>query len=165
MWQLRPFRSHYLISHNRSYVVPSRSIAAAKLLCFHLHPISTKAGSAAETGFHGNYNCAKIFLSDKPLRPGGDVDKRLKSMMKELGDAINNSLSDSDEIADVISRIKAGGYDVFVVLEATIGFNSHTEDESEEALSTTARSVADFEMTSQDLKFLKSLRISVGEER
>ncbi len=55
------------------------------------------------------------------------MDKRLKSMMKELGDAINNSLSDSDEIADVISRIKAGGYDVFVVLEATIGFNSHSE--------------------------------------
>ena len=93
------------------------------------------------------------------------MDKRLKSMMKELGDAINNSLSDSDEIADVISRIKAGGYDVFVVLEATVGFNSHSEDESEEALSTTALSAAEFEMTSQDLKFLKSLRISVGEER
>ncbi len=59
------------------------------------------------------------------------MDKRLKSMMKELGDAINNSLSDSDQIAEVISRIKAGGYDVFVVLEATIGFNQHDEDESE----------------------------------
>lgn len=93
------------------------------------------------------------------------MDKRLKSMMKELGDAINNSLSDSDEIADVISRIKDGGYDVFVVLEATIGFNSHSDDEPEEALSTSTRSAADFEMTSQDLKFLKSLRISVGEER
>ena len=39
--------------------------------------------------------------------------------MKELGEAINSSLSDSDEIAEVISRIKAGGYDVFLVLEAT----------------------------------------------
>jgi hypothetical protein len=86
-------------------------------------------------------------------------------MMKELGDAINNSLSDSDEIAEVISRIKDGGYDVFVVLEATIGFNSNDDDESEEALSTAARSTEDLEMTSQDLKFLKSLRISVGEER
>jgi hypothetical protein len=84
-------------------------------------------------------------------------------MMKELGDAINNSLSDSDEIADVISRIKDGGYDVFVVLEATIGFNSHGEDDAEEALS--AASSAEFEMTTQDLKFLKSLRISAGEGR
>ena len=55
------------------------------------------------------------------------MDKRLNSMMKELGDAINNSLSDSDQIAEVISRIKAGGYDVFVVLEATIGFNQSDE--------------------------------------
>ena len=59
------------------------------------------------------------------------VDKRLKSMMKELGDAINNSLSDSEQIAEVISRIKAGGYDVFVVLEATIGFNQQDDEEAE----------------------------------
>jgi hypothetical protein len=88
------------------------------------------------------------------------VDKRLKSMMKELGDAINNSLSDSEQIADVISRIKAGGYDVFVVLEATIGFNQHDDDAEAEA----SQHSAELAMTAQDLKFLKSLRIRVEEE-
>ena len=88
------------------------------------------------------------------------MDKRLKSMMKELGDAINNSLSDSEEIADVISRIKAGGYDVFVVLEATIGFNQHDQDEGELPQ---PQSAAEFKVTAQDLKFLKSLRIKVEE--
>jgi uncharacterized protein (UPF0335 family) len=94
------------------------------------------------------------------------VDKRLKSMMKELGDAINNSLSDSDQIADVISRIKAAGYDVFVVLEATIGFNQHDDenDESEMALMDRQRSSSEVEMTPQDVKFLKSLRISVEDK-
>ena len=47
--------------------------------------------------------------------------------MKELGEAINSSLSESEQIAEVISRIKAGGYDVFLVLEATIGFNQHDD--------------------------------------
>jgi hypothetical protein len=90
------------------------------------------------------------------------VDKQLKSMMKELGDAINSSLSDSDQIAEVISRIKAGGYDVFVVLEATIGFNQRDEEEdAETVVNSTKRSASDFEITSQDVKFLKSLRISV----
>ena len=90
------------------------------------------------------------------------MDKQLKSMMKELGDAINNSLSDSDQIAEVISRIKAGGYDVFVVLEATIGFNQRDEeDDAETVLNHPQRSSSDFEITSQDVKFLKSLRISV----
>ena len=88
------------------------------------------------------------------------VDKRLKSMMRELGDAINNSLSDSEQIADVISRIKAGGYDVFVVLEATIGFNQHDPNEPE----ATQSSPADVQMTAQDLKFLKSLRIRADED-
>src|SRR6516225_8838412 len=65
---------------------------------------------------------------ERPAKGSGDiVDKRLKTMIKELGDAINNSLSDSEQIAEVISRIKAGGYDVFVVLEATIGFNKRDE--------------------------------------
>ena len=87
------------------------------------------------------------------------MDKQLKSMIKELGDAINNSLSDSEQIAEVISRIKDGGYDVFVVLEATIGFNQRDESEEEKSLPAPRRSSADFKITAQDLQFLKSLRI------
>ncbi len=94
------------------------------------------------------------------------MDQRLKSLMKELGEAINTSLSDSDQIADVIARIKSDGYDVFLVLEATIGFNRIGEnDEGEETtVSNTQRMGADFSVTAQDVKFLKSLRITVGED-
>ena len=41
--------------------------------------------------------------------------------MKELGEAINESLADSEQIAEVVSKIKDSGYDIFLVLEATIG--------------------------------------------
>ena len=50
--------------------------------------------------------------------------------MKELGQAINESISDSEQIAEVIAKIKSGGYDVFLVLEATIGFNKREEEET-----------------------------------
>ena len=90
------------------------------------------------------------------------MDKRLKSMIKELGDAINNSLSDSEQIAEVISRIKAGGYDVFVVLEATIGFNEAEDgEEQQEKQPAVRRTSSGFRMTSDDRKFLKSMRISL----
>lgn len=82
-------------------------------------------------------------------------------MMKELGNAINNSLSDSDQIAEVISRIKAGGYDVFVVLEATIGFNQRDEEDGEPAAVELRHTAPELEITAQDVKFLKSLRIAV----
>jgi hypothetical protein len=90
------------------------------------------------------------------------VDDKLKHLMKELGEAINESLSESEPIAEVISKIKAGGYDVFLVLEATIGFNRH--DDAEESVSrpaAAARREAEFRINAQDQKFLKSLRISV----
>ncbi len=79
-------------------------------------------------------------------------------MMRDLGEAINQSISDSEEIAEVISRIKAGGYDVFLVLEATIGFNQRDEDDEPAAAGYKS---PQFELTGQDAKFLKSLRISV----
>ncbi len=105
-------------------------------------------------------DCANIVLPIPARAKVEIVDKQLKSMMRELGDAINHSLSDSEQIADVIARIKAGGYDVFVVLEATIGFNQHDPTEPV-ALE---HSSAEFKMTTQDLKFLKSLRIRLEDE-
>jgi hypothetical protein len=84
--------------------------------------------------------------------------------MEQLGEAINNSLSDSDQIAEVITRIKAGGYDVFLLLEAALGF--HERDEAEELTEVIeSRSAADFQVTSQDVRFLKSLRIAVDDKR
>ena len=84
--------------------------------------------------------------------------------MEQLGEAINNSLSDSEQIAEVITRIKAGGYDVFLVLEATIGFHER-DDAAESTPVNDQRSAADFQVTSQDVRFLKSLRIKVDYER
>ncbi len=91
------------------------------------------------------------------------MDQRLKNLMKELGEAINHSLSDSDQIAEVMARIKAGGYDVFLVLEATIGLNEREVDEQPAVAR--HKGPPDLEVTSQDIKFLKSLRIAVDENR
>jgi len=93
---------------------------------------------------------------------GGSVDDKLKPLMKELGEAINESLSESDQIAEVISRIKAGGYDVFLVLEATIGFNRRDgEKDAGKPSSSTRKNEIEFKINAQDQKFLKSLKISV----
>jgi hypothetical protein len=96
------------------------------------------------------------------------LDDRLKELMQDLGNAINESLSDSDRIAEAIGEIKRAGFDVFLVLEATIGFNKREdEEESEDAATATE---AEFEeagnvsWTSQDQKFLRALKISLEEE-
>ena len=92
------------------------------------------------------------------------MNQRLKQLMKELGEAINESLADSDQIAEVISKIKAGGYDVFLVLEATIGFNKHEEQAaSKPTLVKGNKGGPEFKINASDAKFLKSLRISADD--
>jgi hypothetical protein len=96
--------------------------------------------------------------------------------MQELGNAINESLSDSDRIAGAIGEIKRAGYDVFLVLEATIGFNKREDgDETgEESVDQegssrpvqyeSTGSAGKIRLTSQDQKFLRALKISLDEE-
>jgi hypothetical protein len=96
------------------------------------------------------------------------MDEQLKGLMQELGNAINESLSDSDRIAEAIGEIKRAGYDVFLVLEATIGFNKRDESEEEDSEGTPTfdqQSSTKIKWTSQDHKFLKALKISTDEER
>ena len=94
------------------------------------------------------------------------MDPQLKQLMKELGDAINESLSDSEQISEVVSRIKEGGYDIFLVLEATIGVSKQGEKTPDKtSLVTTMSSNPELKVSDQDLKFLKSLRIKIDEEK
>jgi hypothetical protein len=103
------------------------------------------------------------------------LEERLKNLMQELGNAINESLSDSERIAEAIGEIKRAGYDVFLVLEATIGFNKR-EGSQDDADSPAAdvpatrrergtHSTGKIKLTSQDQKFLKALKIAVDEEK
>lgn len=102
------------------------------------------------------------------------MDDRLKELMQELGNAINESLSDSERIAASIGEIKQSGYDVFLVLEATIGFNKRDEESSDEEDGESVEpesEIQEFESgnkikwTSQDHKFLRALKIAVDEEK
>ena len=101
------------------------------------------------------------------------MDEPLKHLMQELGNAINDSLSESDRIAEAIGEIKRAGYDVFLVLEATIGFNRRDEEqESDEEDFTDAgeepkrsfESSGKIKLTSQDHRFLRALKIAVDDE-
>lgn len=102
------------------------------------------------------------------MRSNGPVENKLKHLIKELGDSINETLATSDQIAEVISRIKTEGYDVFLVLEATVGVNRKEDDDESEPSNVIAFDRAshidpEFVVNAQDMRFLKSLRISVDD--
>ncbi|MFA5991628.1 MAG: hypothetical protein WC794_05305 [Candidatus Doudnabacteria bacterium] len=102
------------------------------------------------------------------------MDDKLRKLMQELGNAINESLSDSDHIAEAIGQIKNAGYDVFLVLEATIGFNKREFDEPEpkaedkpewlKGLAHPATPPVTINWTTQDQKFLRALKIATSDD-
>jgi hypothetical protein len=102
------------------------------------------------------------------------VEESLKNLMQDLGNAINDSLSESDRIAEAIGEIKRAGFDVFLVLEATIGFNKRDEskvdsasendsEEDAEEVTSTSSSTGAMRFTPQDQRFLKALKIAAEE--
>ena len=89
------------------------------------------------------------------------LDDNLKHLIKELGDAINDALSESQGISEAIQNVRNAGYDVFLVLEATIGFNKRSKTEAGDEAADLATGDTKLKITAQDLKFLRSLKISI----
>jgi hypothetical protein len=109
------------------------------------------------------------------------LDDRMKQLLRELGHAINDTVSESDRIAEAIASVRSAGFDIVLKLDATIGLARRTGPESKmthqdrrflEALHIRVDeeavehddAVAKVEITPQDIKFLKSLKISFDEE-
>jgi hypothetical protein len=81
------------------------------------------------------------------------LDDNLKNLLRELGHAINDTVSESERITGAIAGVRAHGYDIVLKLDATIGLAKRDGSAGE----TTA-------LTTQDKRFLESLRIQVDQE-
>jgi hypothetical protein len=98
------------------------------------------------------------------------MEKELQQLIEELGDAINSSLSESDRFAAVMAEMEQAGYNVYVILEASIGFRKNGESElqsGEAEIQVSPQPKHDFAgkpemLTAGDLDFLRDLKISVA---
>lgn len=91
------------------------------------------------------------------------VTSRLRELIQQLGEAIHESVIESEQIAGVVQDIRKHGFDVLLMLEATIGLNEVTT--SPETGEEGAEPGVAGEFTPNDLHFLRSLRISVEGEK
>ena len=84
------------------------------------------------------------------------MESDLKEYRSKLERAIHEALTESPAINSVICKIQESGYDVFLIVEATEGFDRPEEDEKPEREASTVR----LKLTSQDQRFLRQLKIS-----
>jgi hypothetical protein len=112
------------------------------------------------------------------------LDDHLKRLLRELGHAINDTVSESDRITEAISGVRAAGYDIVLKLDATIGLarretsstsmtsndrrfleSLHIQVDQDVLEEEKEKQVSKLEITAQDLRFLKSLKISFDEPK
>jgi len=92
------------------------------------------------------------------------VDDKIKQLLRDLGNAINESISGSEDVNQHIQRIRDEGYNLYVVLDATIGLNKQGEEPEEEPKPSTELVVksnkeVQFRINVNDLSLLRSLGI------
>lgn len=93
------------------------------------------------------------------------MTSRLRELIQQLGEAIHESVIESEQIAGVVQDIRQQGFDVLLMLEATIGLNEVNAKEGEDAEGSQEPHIEGEPFTKNDVNFLRSLRISVeGEE-
>src|SRR5258707_3350432 len=81
------------------------------------------------------------------------LDDHLKNFLRELGHAINDTVSDSDRITGAIAGVRAHGYDIVLKLDATIGLAKRDAAAAEAA-----------KLPTQDRRFLHALRSQLDHE-
>jgi hypothetical protein len=108
------------------------------------------------------------------------LDDHLKQLLRELGHAINDTVSDSTRITNAIAGVRASGFDIVLKLDATIGLAKRKSDDAkittldrrfleslhiqvDQEVLEEERLSAKFEITQQDVRFLKSLKIAIEE--
>jgi len=91
------------------------------------------------------------------------MTSRLRELIQQLGEAIHESVIESEQIAGVVQDIRRHGFDVLLMLEATIGLNEvNSSSKTAEGNDASGESTAEAgSFTQNDLHFLRSLRISV----
>jgi uncharacterized protein (UPF0335 family) len=92
------------------------------------------------------------------------VTSRLRELIQQLGEAIHESVIESEQIAGVVQDIRKHGFDVLLMLEATIGLNEVTARGTDASGADEATGAEVGKFTPNDLHFLRSLRISVEGE-
>ncbi len=96
------------------------------------------------------------------------MEKELKDLVEQLGSAIDESIAESGRISEIVHEMEQAGYDLTLVLEATMRFTPkgqglEEEESREKVVDSTASGLtatARFDLTPQDEEFLQALKVA-----
>jgi hypothetical protein len=96
------------------------------------------------------------------------MDDVVNQFARELADAIAAAVADNPQVEACRARAREAGFDMRVTLEAVVGFVNRNGGAPVTRVSTPARVLVGrhlFELTANDRRFLRSLRIGCDQTR
>jgi len=96
------------------------------------------------------------------------MDDVVNRFAKELADAIAAAVADNPQVEACRAKAREAGFDMKVTLEAVVGFVNRNNGAAVTKITTPARLLAGrraFELTANDKRFLRSLRIGADEAK
>lgn len=94
------------------------------------------------------------------------MDDVVNRFAKELADAIAAAVADNPQVEACRAKAREAGFDMRVTLEAVVGFVNRANGAAVTKITTPARMLPgrrSFELTANDRRFLRSLRIGCDE--
>jgi hypothetical protein len=91
------------------------------------------------------------------------MDNLVNQLARELADAIAAAVADDSRVEACREKARAAGLDMRVSLEAVIGFGNRPGSAVQKTPGVKKLTARQLDMTANDRRFLKSLRISADE--
>ena len=97
------------------------------------------------------------------------MDDVVNRFARELADAIAAAVAENPQVEACREKARAAGFEMKVTLEAVVGFASRSQSAALTNVTAAPRQVRDvqprrsFEVTANDRRFLRSLRIAADE--
>lgn len=96
------------------------------------------------------------------------LDEKVRAYLRELGAALNAAVSSSEKVHEILAKVRAEGYDAYLILDATVALDKRGR-RSSAALPSIRRGAlpqgreetetAVFQINVKDLSFLRSVGI------
>jgi hypothetical protein len=92
-----------------------------------------------------------------------DINDEAKEIVQELGTAINAAVERSAEVAEAIERLRAVGYEMELTLRLEIGLREREDEDEVEDADGTDAGASTLELTDEDRRTLRSMKIRFDE--
>ena len=86
------------------------------------------------------------------------MDEYTKKLAEDVGTAINESVQESPNVAAAIERLREAGFEMELTLKLEIGLRALREDQAQ------PDSPGTLELTDEDLRVLRSMKIKIDSE-